>query len=127
MKKMDMDFRKGKVDILAIHRFISAMTMGDIEEQDRYYDHSGAKAQVKSKAGIGGFVAWLGGNSVEQDTAVTDATLHSDPPILMTEEHVEKCYKSGRDLFVYTTHRVLLVDVQGLRGKKVAYMVSRNE
>jgi hypothetical protein len=125
MQKLAMDFRKGKVDILAIHRFISAMLLGDSEEQAKYYDHSGAKIQVGTKSGIGGFVAWLGGDSVEQDTAVTDVTLHSDPPILMTEEHVERCYKSGRDLFVYTTHRVLLVDVQGLLGKKVAYTVSK--
>ena len=124
MKKLDLDFRKGKVDILAIHRFVSAMVMGDADEQGKYYDHEGSTIQVGTKSGIGGFVAWLGGDSVEQDTAVTDVTLHSDPPILMTEEHVQKCYKSGRDLFVYTTHRVLLVDVQGLRGKKVAYTVS---
>mmetsp|Transcript_76414 Transcript_76414/g.115016 ORF Transcript_76414/g.115016 Transcript_76414/m.115016 type:complete len:757 (+) Transcript_76414:47-2317(+) len=122
MKKLDLDFKKGKVDILAIHRYVSAMVLGDADEQAKYYDHSGASVQVGTKSGIGGFVAWLGGDSVEQDTAVTDVTLHTDPPILMSEERVQKCYKSGRDLFVYTTHRVLLVDVQGLRGKKCAYL-----
>ena len=85
MKKVSMDFHKGKVDILAVHRFMSAVLMGDSEEQARYFDHSGAKIEVKSRAGVGGFVAWLGGDSIEQDTTVTDATLHSDPPILMAE------------------------------------------
>jgi hypothetical protein len=41
----------------------------------------------------------------------------------MAKEHVEKVYKSGRDMFVYTTDRVILMNVQGLTGKKVEYLV----
>ena len=48
--------------------------------------------------------------------------LQSDPPILLKSEYCEKVYRSGRDMFVYTNLRVLLVDVKGMSGSKVAYL-----
>lgn len=120
--KIQMDFRKGQVDILTIHRFLSAMIIGDSEEAASYLDRQGAALQVHSSGGIGAFVNWLCDNSVEEDAAKADAQLHTDPPLLMTKEKVEKIYKSGRDMFVYTSHRLIVIDVQGLLGKKVEYM-----
>lgn len=124
MGKIEMDFRKGQVDVLTIHRFLSAMIMGDAQEVSEYLDSQGAAIKIHSAGGIGAFINWLGGDSTEQDAAQADSQLHTDPPILMAKEKVEKVYKSGRDMFVYTTHRVLLIDVQGIRGKKVEYLVS---
>lgn len=123
LAKVEMDFRKGNVDILSIHKFLSAMILGDADESAAYLDTQGAAVQYHSKGGIGAFINWLGGNSTEQDAAQVDSQLHTDPPILMNKEKVEKVYKSGRDMFVYTSHRVLLIDIQGLRGKKVEYLV----
>ena len=122
-----MDFRKGNVDILSVHKFLSAMILGDTDESAAYLDNQDASAQFNSKGGLGAFINWLGGNSTEQDAATVNAQLHTETPILMTKEQVEKVYKSGRDIFVYTSHRVLLIDVQGLRGKKVEYLVSTED
>jgi hypothetical protein len=58
------------------------------------------------------------------DAQVVDHQLHSKPPILVAEERVEKAYRSGRDIYVYTTHHVLKVVVQGPRGWKVEYLVN---
>lgn len=41
--------------------------------------------------------------------------------ILATTETVEKAYKLIRDLFIFTNKRLILVDKQGLTGKKVEY------
>jgi hypothetical protein len=121
--KVEMDFRKGQVDILSIHRFLSAMILGDAEEQASYLDGHGSAVRLSSTGGLGAFVNWLGNNSTEQDASKVDSQLHSDAAILMAKEHVEKVYKSGRDMFVYTTDRVILMNVQGLTGKKVEYLV----
>ena len=124
--KIQMDFRKGQVDILQIQKFLSAMVLKDKQEMTSYLESAGSAPHVKSVAGLGGFINWLGGNSVEQDATDMDKMFHSDPPLLMGSEKVEKVYKTGRDMFVYTNHRILLVDVQGLRGKKVEYLVRQH-
>ena len=41
--------------------------------------------------------------------------------LLAGEEQIEKAYKLIRDLFVFTNKRLILVDKQGVTGKKVEY------
>ncbi|MEH7491134.1 PH domain-containing protein [Neobacillus sp. 3P2-tot-E-2] len=41
--------------------------------------------------------------------------------ILARDERIEKAYKLIRDLFIFTNKRLILVDKQGLTGKKVEY------
>lgn len=41
--------------------------------------------------------------------------------LLAIEEQIEKAYKLIRDLFVFTNKRLILVDKQGVTGKKVEY------
>ena len=41
--------------------------------------------------------------------------------ILSSNERIEKAYKLIRDLFIFTNKRLILVDKQGLTGKKVEY------
>lgn len=41
--------------------------------------------------------------------------------ILIHSENVEHAYKVIRDMFVFTNKRLILIDKQGLTGKKVEY------
>lgn len=41
--------------------------------------------------------------------------------LLYASERVEKAYKLIRDLFVFTDKRLILIDKQGITGKKVDY------
>ncbi|WP_455661326.1 PH domain-containing protein [Pradoshia sp.] len=41
--------------------------------------------------------------------------------ILFPEETVNQAYKLIRDMMVFTEHRLILVDVQGMTGKKIEY------
>jgi hypothetical protein len=41
--------------------------------------------------------------------------------VLGANEQVEKAYKLIRDMFIFTNKRLILVDKQGLTGKKVEY------
>ncbi len=43
-------------------------------------------------------------------------------PILADSEKVERAFKVIRDMYVFTTGRLILIDKQGLTGKKVEYM-----
>ncbi len=41
---------------------------------------------------------------------------------LLTEnENIDRAYKLVRDMFIFTNRRLILIDVQGLTGKKVEY------
>lgn len=42
-------------------------------------------------------------------------------PILVNGEQINAAYKVVRDLFVFTQHRLILADKQGITGKKVEY------
>jgi hypothetical protein len=41
--------------------------------------------------------------------------------ILSSTERVEKAYKLIRDMFIFTNKRLILVDKQGMTGKKMEY------
>lgn len=43
-------------------------------------------------------------------------------PILGDNEHVERAFKVVRDMYIFTSGRLLLIDKQGMTGKKVDYM-----
>ena len=39
-------------------------------------------------------------------------------PLLINGENIVSCYKGVRDFVVFTTHRIISVNVQGITGKK---------
>lgn len=42
--------------------------------------------------------------------------------LLAPDEKIERAYNVLRDLFIFTNKRLILVDIQGLTGKKIEYM-----
>ena len=124
--KIGLDFRKGKADIISIQKFLSAILLDDSPNKDEaahYLNSRGPITVQPNTANMNGFIAWLRDNSIPMENIDgVNQQLHSNPPILLDSEKVLRAYKSGRDMFVYTTMRILKVDVQGLQGKKVEYM-----
>lgn len=43
-------------------------------------------------------------------------------PILGDNENVERAFKVIRDMYVFTSGRLILIDKQGLTGKKIEYV-----
>jgi hypothetical protein len=41
--------------------------------------------------------------------------------LLAKNESIEKAYKLIRDMFIFTNKRLILIDVQGMTGKKIEY------
>ncbi|WP_286229530.1 PH domain-containing protein [Neobacillus mesonae] len=65
-----------------------------------------------------GFLDGLMGNASEVN--VTD--IQKDfAKVLAPSERIERAYKLIRDMFIFTNKRLILVDKQGVTGKKVEY------
>ncbi|WP_462411137.1 PH domain-containing protein [Neobacillus sp. Marseille-QA0830] len=65
-----------------------------------------------------GFLDGLMGNASEVNAAEIEKEYVK---ILAPGERIEKAYKLIRDLFIFTNKRLILVDKQGVTGKKVEY------
>ncbi|HZH62179.1 MAG TPA: PH domain-containing protein [Metabacillus sp.] len=65
-----------------------------------------------------GFLDGLLGNA---STATKEEVTKELEPILAAGEEIDVAFKLVRDLIVFTNKRLLLVDKQGLTGKKVEY------
>ncbi|WP_295544223.1 PH domain-containing protein [uncultured Thiohalocapsa sp.] len=66
-----------------------------------------------------GLLSGLLGNASTIDAGKLSADL---APILAAEESIEVAFQVIRDQFVFTSARLLLIDKQGLTGKKVEYL-----
>lgn len=66
-----------------------------------------------------GILSGLMGNATE--VSVPDVEREC-APLLINGEKVEKAFRLVRDLFVFTSKRLILVDKQGVTGNKVQYL-----
>ena len=65
-----------------------------------------------------GFLDGLMGNASEVNTAEVQKEFAR---VLAPNEQIDKVYKLIRDMFIFTNKRLILVDKQGITGKKVEY------
>ncbi|BDM63494.1 hypothetical protein NFHSH190041_09460 [Shewanella sp. NFH-SH190041] len=65
-----------------------------------------------------GLLDALMGNASEVDLIELQQELE---PILANDEELALAYKLIRDMFVFTNKRLILIDKQGVTGKKVTY------
>ena len=68
--------------------------------------------------GLMGFFDGMMGNASEVNSAEVQREFAQ---VLASNERIEKAYKLIRDMFIFTDKRLILVDKQGLTGKKVEY------
>jgi hypothetical protein len=65
-----------------------------------------------------GLISSLLGNAAELDVAKLEAEL---APVLVPGETIGRAFQIFRDRFVFTDHRLILIDKQGLTGAKISY------
>jgi hypothetical protein len=58
------------------------------------------------------------GNASEVDVAEIQEEMSG---VLASSEHVTIAYKLVRDMFIFTNYRLIMLDKQGITGKKVEY------
>lgn len=66
-----------------------------------------------------GLLDGLLGNAATTDTGQVEKDLSQ---ILLPGEQVHRAYRIMRDMFIFTSRRLILLDKQGLTGKKVSYV-----
>ena len=66
-----------------------------------------------------GFFSEMMGNASEIDI---NEIREDYAKFLASGERIEHAYRLIRDLFIFTDKRLILVDVQGLTGKKTEYL-----
>jgi hypothetical protein len=65
-----------------------------------------------------GLLSGLLGNAAEADVADVEKNLER---VLADDERVERAFQLVRDLLIFTNRRFILVDRQGMTGKKTTY------
>jgi hypothetical protein len=65
-----------------------------------------------------GLLSGLLGNAAEADVGEVEKTLEQ---IVADDERVERAFQLVRDLLIFTNRRFILVDRQGLTGKKTTF------
>jgi len=65
-----------------------------------------------------GLLSNLLGNATEIDINRVQAELE---PVLVPGETIARGFKIFRDMFIFTDHRLIMIDKQGLTGSKVSY------
>lgn len=115
--KLEQDLRKGRADIISLQSYLAAQIIGSADGASSLQPGATA-AQAGS---MDTFLSYLNNNAVSLEPSAVEGQLRSSPPILQADESVDACYKVGRDMCVYTTKRVIVVDRRGMTGKSVEY------
>ena len=128
--RMKMDFRSGQADLLAVQRYVSDKLLGpDTVAPSLHAGNAGVGHTSAGPGGTtlastaGGLFAFLGNDNRMIDPAQANHQFHTEQPILQGCESVELAFQGRRDMLLFTTKRVIFVDVQGFMGlaKKVEY------
>lgn len=115
MKEITQDFRKGKADVLGVQRYISDKLLGLDTGAPCGEEFRGFATSEQN------LFAFVGDDARQIDAREVNGQLHS-ARVVQNCETVEMAFKGRRDLTVFTTKRLLIVDVKGWSGKKVKYI-----
>lgn len=124
-------FGKEEVDIFSIQQFMNANVLprhnseyplkGTTDEIMFVDEYTAVKQSSTSKSGTGGIFDWLGNNAKECNAQDFETVLKEKFPVLLAEEKVELAFRCWRDFTVFTNQRIMIVDVQGITGKRVEF------
>lgn len=116
--KVKQDLRKGKADLFGIQSFLAHFIIGNADGKAAL-----ANAQAYQPSSSGGITKLLGlfDDAHMMDPAELTSKLRSPPALLQQDESVEAAFKCGRDLFVISSKRIIIVDKKGITGKSVEY------
>lgn len=116
--KVKQDLRKGKADIFAIQSFIAHFIIGNADGSSALKN---AQAFEPSKTGAMTKILGYLDDAHMKDPVELTSQLRSSPALLQEDESVEAAFKAGRDSFIVTTKRIIVIDKKGITGKSVDY------
>ena len=117
--KVKKDLRKGKADIFAIQSFIANFIIGDADGNSALRNAQAYESPSKS-GGMTKILGYLSDAHMKDPVELTNQ-LRSSPALLQEDESVEAAFKAGRDLFLISSKRIIIIDKKGITGKSVEY------
>ena len=122
MSKVSIDFSAANVDIFQIYQLLNAKIPWSQDRGTQDYVDPVPPNMDQKQSKLGSIVDWLGDNAMQVDAGEVEKRFKTEFPILLEDEKVELAFKSGRDTKLFTSRRVLFVDVKGLVGKKIEFL-----
>jgi hypothetical protein len=121
--KLKFGFCAGKVDIFKLSNLLNKMVLvgeraGAVVPGGAITTDPSASSSGAQKTSIWGLI---GENNSQIDPKTVESVLQSNPKILLPDEAVELAFKCGRDSFLLTSHRIILIDVHDFSGQRVSY------
>jgi len=121
---LKIDFAAGKVDIFKLHHLFNSMVLvgrtagssAPAITSTNLASFESSKLSVKTN-----IIDIIGKNASQIDAKVIQTVLQINPKVLLPNESVELAFKCGRDSFLFTSHRIMLIDVKGFSGQRVSY------
>jgi hypothetical protein len=125
LRYLRQDLRRGKTNIFQVQTSFSNKLLGGKDVGDDSKNSSNTRiANINDRKGHvdnGASLFTVGGsNNRPLDATEVERTFRSNPPLLQSDEFVEMAFKGRRDLVIFTTKRIIDVDVKGLSGKRVS-------
>lgn len=117
---VSISLAKDYVDIYQIQQFLNGQVQFTTKKGDDVIESSPPNMDQKQST-AGSIVDWFGDNAVQVAASDVETMLKTEMPVLLNEEMVELAFKSGRDFTVITDRRLMIVDVQGVFGKKIEF------
>jgi len=119
--KVELEFQAGKTDVMQIQKLLSAFIVGHPTDNKIVFGPKNYGGQTKNPLKFGSLKAAMLNRSSETNAGEVNTKYHDEVPLLLEEENVLRAFVSGRDMYVYTNRRLLLVDTKGMSGKSVKY------
>jgi hypothetical protein len=66
-------------------------------------------------------IDWFGDNAKQIDAGNAERIFKTEMPVLLENEKIQLIFKSGRDYTAFTNYRLMVIDVQGVFGKKIEF------
>lgn len=108
------DFRHGRTDIFHIQSILADHVLGEDTSPVPHVESRQGQIDVRGNW-------WFRDNQRPLDAVEMDQVYHTSPPLLQGSEHVEMAFKGRRDITLFTTKRLLVIDPQGVFGKAVQF------
>ena len=128
---IEQDLATGKVDLLAVHRYLSYMLLSLTQQPICGENlHTGlanlplipVRPEVPDEDNVWSVLSEMFSDNAHQVDAVDmNAKFHANN-MLQADETVGLAFANGRDLFMLTTKRIFMMDTKGMTGKKVQYI-----
>ena len=106
------DLRKGKTDMFQLNMAFANKLLDGAAVSDKVQGVNQYKGHVDTGS------SFFSDNARPLDAAEVERTYRSSPCILQNDEYVEMAFRGRRDLVIFTTKRIIDVDIKGFSGKK---------